>query len=94
MLDYILHAGSENVVIYFRDNIYIVKYVFICCCMVYGEGLSMRFGLQEQLSDKGQGGKVGGTPAANGVTWSCLATPGLTGNGCTVLLAPYWRRRC
>ena len=26
VLDYILHAGSENVVIYFRDNIYIVKY--------------------------------------------------------------------
>jgi epsin len=25
LLDYILHAGSENVVIYFRDNIYIVK---------------------------------------------------------------------
>jgi epsin len=25
VLDYILHAGSENVVIYFRDNIYIVK---------------------------------------------------------------------
>lgn len=25
MLDYLLHAGSENVVIYFRDNIYIIK---------------------------------------------------------------------
>ncbi|CDR98538.1 hypothetical protein [Sporisorium scitamineum] len=25
LLDYLLHAGSENVVIYFRDNIYIVK---------------------------------------------------------------------
>ena len=25
MLDYLLHAGSENVVIYFRDNMYIVK---------------------------------------------------------------------
>ena len=25
MLDYLLHAGSENVVVYFRDNIYIVK---------------------------------------------------------------------
>lgn len=25
MLDYCLHAGSENVVIYFRDNIYIIK---------------------------------------------------------------------
>jgi epsin len=25
LLDYCLHAGSENVVIYFRDNIYIVK---------------------------------------------------------------------
>jgi epsin len=24
-LDYLLHAGSENVVIYFRDNIYIIK---------------------------------------------------------------------
>jgi epsin len=24
-LDYCLHAGSENVVIYFRDNIYIIK---------------------------------------------------------------------
>jgi epsin len=25
LLDYLLHAGSENVVIYFRDNIYIIK---------------------------------------------------------------------
>lgn len=25
MLDYLLHAGSENVVIYFRDNLYLVK---------------------------------------------------------------------
>lgn len=25
MLDYCLHQGSENVVIYFRDNIYIIK---------------------------------------------------------------------
>jgi hypothetical protein len=25
LLDYVLHAGSENVVIYFRDNIYIIK---------------------------------------------------------------------
>lgn len=25
MLDYLLHAGSENVVIYFRDNAYIIK---------------------------------------------------------------------
>lgn len=25
LLDYILHAGSENVVMYFRDNIYVVK---------------------------------------------------------------------
>jgi epsin len=25
VLDYLLHAGSENVVVYFRDNIYIVK---------------------------------------------------------------------
>jgi len=25
VLDYCLHAGSENVVIYFRDNIYVVK---------------------------------------------------------------------
>lgn len=25
VLDYCLHAGSENVVIYFRDNVYIVK---------------------------------------------------------------------
>ena len=25
MLDYLLHAGSENVVVYFRDNIYIIK---------------------------------------------------------------------
>lgn len=25
VLDYILHAGSENVVIYFKDNLYIVK---------------------------------------------------------------------
>lgn len=25
MLDYCLHAGSENVVIYFRDNVYIIK---------------------------------------------------------------------
>ena len=24
-MDYLLHAGSENVVIYFRDNIYIIK---------------------------------------------------------------------
>lgn len=34
VLDYVLHAGSENVVIYFRDNIYIVKCVlplsFLC----------------------------------------------------------------
>ena len=27
LLDYCLHAGSENVVIYFKDNIYIVKSV-------------------------------------------------------------------
>lgn len=25
VLDYLLHAGSENVVLYFRDNIYIIK---------------------------------------------------------------------
>lgn len=25
LLDYCLHAGSENVVIYFRDNVYLVK---------------------------------------------------------------------
>lgn len=25
VLDYLLHAGSENVVIYFKDNIYIIK---------------------------------------------------------------------
>jgi epsin len=25
VLDYCLHAGSENVVIYFRDNIYVIK---------------------------------------------------------------------
>ena len=25
MLDYLLHAGSENVVVYFRDNIYVIK---------------------------------------------------------------------
>jgi hypothetical protein len=25
VLDYLLHAGSENVVIYFRDNMYVVK---------------------------------------------------------------------
>ena len=25
LLDYLLHAGSENCVIYFRDNIYVVK---------------------------------------------------------------------
>ncbi|TFK51276.1 ENTH-domain-containing protein [Heliocybe sulcata] len=25
LLDYLLHAGSENVVIYFRDNLYIIK---------------------------------------------------------------------
>jgi epsin len=25
LLDYCLHAGSENVVVYFKDNIYIVK---------------------------------------------------------------------
>lgn len=25
LLDYCLHAGSENVVIYFKDNIYIIK---------------------------------------------------------------------
>lgn len=25
VLDYLLHAGSENVVIYFRDNLYLVK---------------------------------------------------------------------
>lgn len=27
MLDYCLHAGSENVVVYFKDNIYVIKYV-------------------------------------------------------------------
>lgn len=27
LLDYCLHAGSENVVIYFKDNIYIIKWV-------------------------------------------------------------------
>ena len=27
VLDYCLHAGSENVVIYFKDNIYVVKCV-------------------------------------------------------------------
>ncbi len=25
MLDYLLHAGSENVVVYFRDNLYVIK---------------------------------------------------------------------
>ncbi len=25
VLDYLLHAGSENVVVYFRDNIYVIK---------------------------------------------------------------------
>ena len=25
VLDYLLHAGSENVVIYFKDNLYIIK---------------------------------------------------------------------
>ena len=25
MLDYLLHAGSENVVLYFKDNLYIIK---------------------------------------------------------------------
>lgn len=25
MLDYLLHAGSENVVLYFRDNLYVIK---------------------------------------------------------------------
>lgn len=25
MLDYLLHTGSENVVLYFRDNLYIIK---------------------------------------------------------------------
>lgn len=25
VLDYLLHAGSENVVIYFRDNLYVIK---------------------------------------------------------------------
>ena len=25
VLDYCLHAGSENVVIYFRDNLYLIK---------------------------------------------------------------------
>ena len=25
VLDYLLHAGSENVVIYFRDNVYVIK---------------------------------------------------------------------
>ena len=25
VLDYCLHAGSENVVIYFRDNMYVIK---------------------------------------------------------------------
>ena len=25
VLDYLLHAGSENVVVYFKDNIYIIK---------------------------------------------------------------------
>lgn len=27
LLDYCLHAGSENVVIYFKDNLYIIKSV-------------------------------------------------------------------
>lgn len=27
VLDYCLHAGSENVVIYFKDNLYIIKWV-------------------------------------------------------------------
>lgn len=30
MLDYILHSGSENVVIYFKDNLYIIKCVPSC----------------------------------------------------------------
>lgn len=25
MLDYLLHAGSENVVLYFKDNLYVIK---------------------------------------------------------------------
>ncbi|KAG6337185.1 hypothetical protein ID866_1899, partial [Astraeus odoratus] len=25
VLDYLLHAGSENVVLYFKDNLYIIK---------------------------------------------------------------------
>ena len=25
LLDYCLHAGSENVVIYFKDNVYVIK---------------------------------------------------------------------
>ena len=25
LLDYCLHAGSENVVIYFKDNLYVIK---------------------------------------------------------------------
>ncbi|KAJ3019650.1 hypothetical protein NUW54_g28 [Trametes sanguinea] len=25
VLDYLLHAGSENVVVYFRDNLYVIK---------------------------------------------------------------------
>jgi hypothetical protein len=25
VLDYLLHAGSEHVVMYFRDNIYVIK---------------------------------------------------------------------
>lgn len=29
LLDYCLHAGSENVVVYFKDNVYIVKYAHV-----------------------------------------------------------------
>ena len=25
MLDYLLHNGSENVIIYFKDNLYVIK---------------------------------------------------------------------
>ena len=83
MLDYILHAGSENVVIYFRDNIYIVKYVFFCCYMVSGAGMSGGFGLRRQFSDIGEGGKRDGTLVAEGRTWSCRAVLGYmrTGDG-------------
>lgn len=68
LLDYLLHAGSENVVIYFRDNIYVVKtlkeFMYVdemgkdqgangeCTCQGWGEGREERGGVRRGAGDK------------------------------------------